>query len=82
MDEYKDLLIRLDQRMLSVEKNMDLLTKTLRDAESRYVTHAELEGRVELLREQLKPLQRIVYGMVTVILTQVLGAVIYLVISF
>lgn len=82
MDEYKDLLIRLDQRMHAVEKNMDILTKTLRDAEARYVTHEELNARVELLKETLKPIQRIVYGMVAVILTQVLGAILYLVISF
>lgn len=48
----------------------------------RYVTReehitivGELTGRIETLEQKLAPLQKIVYGMVAIILTGVLGAV-------
>lgn len=75
--ELRDLLIRLDERTLSIEKrlndstsnNDNRITKVEEYIQNKCVTH-----------EEFSPIRLIVYGLVGLILVSVMGALINLVI--
>ena len=75
--ELRDLLIRLDERTLSIEKR---LNESMTTSDSRITKVEEYIEKKCVTREEFSPIRLVVYGLVGLILVAVVTALIGLVI--
>ena len=71
--ELRDLLIRLDERTLSIEKR---LNESMTTSDSRITKVEEYIEKKCVTREEFSPIRLVVYGLVSLILVAVVGALI------
>lgn len=75
--ELRDLLIRLDERTLSIEKRLNESSAT---NDNRITKVEEYIEKKCVTREEFSPIRLVVYGLVGLILVAVVGALIGLVV--
>jgi hypothetical protein len=69
----RDLLIRIDERTQTIERQMQSFEN---DVKNTYIK----QGEFQILKDRFQIVRTIVFGMVGIILTSVLGALIRLII--
>jgi len=80
-EQDHELLVRLDERTKAMAEKIDAMAEN----ENRFVTRMEMAEKIGALvdnesrlvtRIEFEPVKKVVYGMVTLVLTAVLGALV------
>lgn len=65
----------------NIKQNISEIKNDMRDIKNAFVTQIEFKAEITKIKEELSPLKKFVYGLVTAVILSVLGAVLRLVIA-